>query len=271
MSPLQGQPHRLYHPLQPYVGKATTMRLFVILFIMLFCFTSSDSRAQDGDQKRVLAILGDGWHRVAPLDRHLVGKLRDDGWQAVVIMDYDVPWDEFEEYDLIILSREGHEFVQNYRLRDVDPDHERGYWLTKEQSLRFEEYVSNGGRMLLYHDGFGNYPCDFGPALIARSCFISHPPITQIEVTATGTMPELTEGIGPFVVSDEEYKVQMDESETNVFLESHSRENGRSPQGWAHTYDEGKVVVLVPGHRQATIEHPAINRIVQNAFDWLLE
>lgn len=253
------------------------MRTFALLILALLCLGSAvtPAQAQSGtadDTKRVLAILGDGWHRVAPLDRHLVGKLRQEGWEAVVIMDYDVPWGTFDEYDLIILSREGHEFVEYYRQRDVNPDHERGYWLTKEQSLEFEEYVREGGSMFLYHDGFGNYPCDFGPALIARACFIRHPPITEITVTATGKMPEMVEGVEfPFVVSDEEYEVTMDESETNVFLESHSEENGRAPQGWAHEYGEGRVAVLVPGHRQATIEHPMINIIDQNILDWLTE
>lgn len=251
------------------------MRKSVILFVTMICLATSvfwtHDEAAAQDTKRVLAILGDGWHRVAPLDRHLVGKLRNADWEAVVIMDYDVPWSDLDDYDLIILSREGHEFVEYYRNRDVNPDHERGYWLTKEQSLNFVEYVENGGRMLLYHDGFGNYPCDYGPAIVARSCFIRHPPIVQVTVTPTGKMPELTEGVGVFLVSDEEYEVTMDESETNVFLESHSREHGRAPQGWAHTFGDGKVVVLVPGHRMDTIEHPAINRIVQNAFDWLVE
>lgn len=237
----------------------------------LASLTESEETRQESDKKRVLAILGDGWHRVAPLDRHLVGKLRDNDWEAVVIMDYNVPWDEFDNYDLIILSREGHEFVEYYRQRDVNPDHERGYWLTKEQSLKFVDYVNAGGRMLLYHDGFGNYPCDYGPALVARSCFIRHPAIVEINVSPTGLMPELTEEVPPFVVSDEEYEVDMDESQTSVFLESHSEEHGRAPQGWAHRFGEGKVVVLVPGHRMDTIAHPMINRLVQNAFDWLNE
>ncbi len=232
--------------------------------------TAVDNRSDD-DRKRVLAILGDGWHRVAPLDRHLVGKLRDVGWEAVVIMDYDVPWDDFESYDLIILSREGHEFVEYYRNRDTDPDHERGYWLTRAESQKFVEYVEAGGSMFLYHDGFGNYPCDYGPAVVARACFIRHPAIVEINVTPTDEMPELTEGVTPFVVSDEEYEVDMDESTTNVFLESHSPEHGRSAQGWAHTFGDGKVAVLIPGHRMATIEHPMINRLDQNILDWLTE
>jgi hypothetical protein len=42
---------------------------------------------------------------------------------AVTIMDYDVPWDDFDTYDLIILSREGHEYVKFYRERDgEDPE-----------------------------------------------------------------------------------------------------------------------------------------------------
>ncbi len=264
------------------------MRNPVSIILLLFCLLSSVACTQSsaetstaseqatfedtkGNKKRVLAILGDGWHRVAPLDRHLVVKLRDKDWEAVVIMDYEVPWDDFDNYDLIILSREGNEFVEYYKHRDTNPDREKGKWLTKEQSLKFVDYVNGGGRMLLYHDGFGNYPCDYGPALIARSCFIRHPKITEINVSPTGKMANLTEDVPPFIVSDEEYEVDMDESKTSVFLESHSVENGRAPQGWAHTFGEGKVVVIVPGHRMDTIEHPMINRLVQNALDWLNE
>ena len=231
-----------------------------------------DDSVDDQDKKRVLAILGDGWHRVAPLDRYIVGKLRQNDWEAVVIMDYDVPFDEFEEYDLIVLSREGHEFIQYYRERDTKPQPEgRSYWLTPEEAQKFEDYVNAGGRLFMFHDGFGNYPCDYAIARLARSCFISHPAIVEINVSPTGKMPELTEGVTPFVVSDEEYVVEMDESETSVFLESHSPEHGRSAQGWAHTYGEGKVAVLIPGHRMDTISHPSINRLIQNALDWLTE
>jgi len=35
----------------------------------------------------------------------------------------------------------------------------------------------------------------------------------------------------PFTVADEEYEVEMDESQTAVFMESHSPEHGRVAQG----------------------------------------
>lgn len=224
-------------------------------------------------QKRVLAILGDAWHRVAPLDQALVSGLREEGWEAVVIMDYNVPWDDFDSYDLIIMSREGREYVRYYRERDTNPSvaDGRAYWLTPAQEQKFEDYVNAGGRLFLYHDGFGNYECGNGVSRVARSCFLRHPPIVEIQVSPTGAMPELEAGITPFTVSDEEYEVEMDESLTNVFLESHSPEHGRAPQAWAHTYGEGKVAVLIPGHEMTTINHPMIRLAMQNCKDWLLQ
>lgn len=258
----------------------------VVLFCLIACISCADDQARvspegpgdatadakAGGKKRVLAILGDAWHRVAPLDHALVSGLREEGWQAVVIMDYSVPWDDFDSYDLIIMSREGREYVKYYRERDTNPAAaEPGYWLTPEQEQKFEDYVNAGGRLFLYHDGFGNYECGNGVSRVARSCFIRHPQIVEIEVSPTGKMPELAEGITPFKVFDEEYEVEMDESLTSVFLESHSPEHGRAPQAWAHTYGEGKVAVLIPGHEMATINHPMIRRAGQNIISWLLE
>ncbi len=252
---------------------------FVLPLLVLALFAAACAPAESGtappddlDQKRVLAILGDAWHRVAPLDRSLVSSLREKGWEAVVIMDYNVPWDDFDRYDLIILSREGREYVQYYRDRDTQPQpEERAYWLTEAQEQKFEDYVTAGGRLFLYHDGFGNYAKGRGISRVARSYFIRHPAITEITVTTTGKMPELAEGIETFVVSDEEYVVEMDESETAVWLESHSPENGRSPQAWAHTYGEGRVAIFIPGHRMDTITHPMVGRAVANILDWLTE
>jgi hypothetical protein len=231
----------------------------------------SANQATSASKKRVLAILGDAYHCVAPLDRALVGGLRKSGWEAVTIMDYAVPWDDFDSYDLIILSREGREYIQYYRDRDVNPaGGKRADWLTPAQERKFENYAKAGGRLFLYHDGFGNYPKGGGVSRVARAYFIRHPAIVSINVSPTGKMPELTEGITPFTVADEEYQVEMDESQTSVFMESHSPEHGRAPQGWAHTYGKGKVAVFIPGHSRATISHPMVQRCIQNATNWLV-
>lgn len=88
---------------------------------------------------------------------------------------------------------------------------------------------------------------------------------------ATGLIPELTQGITSFTVSDEEFRMDLDESKTTVFLESYSEANGRTPQGWAHDYGKGKVVVLVPGHDRYSLEHPMVDQCIANIVDWLSE
>jgi len=231
----------------------------------------SANQGKSAGKKRVLAILGDAYHCVAPLDSALVGRLRKIGYEAVTIMDYSVPWDDFGNYDLIILSREGREYIRYYRGRDMDPDSkERAGWLTPAQEQKFEDYVKAGGRLFLYHDGFGNYPKGGGVSRVARAHFIRHPAIVNINVSPTAKMPELTKGVTPFTVADEEYEVDMDESQTAVFMESHSPEHGRAAQGWAHAYGKGKVAVFIPGHSRATISHPMVQRTIQNITDWLV-
>jgi hypothetical protein len=220
-------------------------------------------------KKRVLAILGDAYHCVAPLDSVLLGGLRKNGWEAVTIMDYAVPFDDFGSFDLIVQSREGREYVNYYRNRDGNPPNKgEARWLTPAQEQKYEDYVNAGGNFFSYHDGF-SYPKGNGISRIARSYFVRHPAVVSINVTLTGKMPELTEGMTPFTVADEEYQVEMDESQTSVFLESHSPEHGRAPQGWAHTYGKGKVAVLIPGHNVATQSHPMVQRCIHNILWWL--
>ncbi len=227
---------------------------------------SQDTTAR---KKRVLAILGDAYHCVAPLDQALVGRLRRSGWEAVTIMDYNVPFDDFGKFDLIINSREGREYIKYYRDRDGNPPNRgQARWITPEQEQKYEDYVNAGGRLFSYHDGF-SYPKGNAISRVARAYFIRHPAVVEIKVTPTGKMPELTEGITPFTCSDEEYQVEMDESKTSVFLESHSPEHGRAPQGWAHSYGKGKVAILIPGHTAVTINHPMIQRCIQNITGWL--
>ena len=223
-------------------------------------------------KKRVLAILGDAYHCVAPLDAALVGRLRKSGFEAVTIMDYAVPFDEFSSYDLIIMSREGREYVKYFRERDTNTASKaRADWMSPAQEQKFVDYVSAGGKLFLYHDGVGNYPKGGGISRVAKAYFIRHPAIVSIEVTPTGKLPELTRGITPFTVADEEYELEMDESQTSVFIESRSPEHGRHPQGWAHTYGKGKVAVFIPGHSTPVINHPMVQRSIQNIIDWLVK
>jgi type 1 glutamine amidotransferase len=168
-----------------------------------------------------------------------------------------------------VLSRYAFDDLSHYRAGAPRVGLNRPRWLTPAQEQKFENYVNEGGRLLLHHDGIGFYPRDGAISRLAKAFFIKHPPIVEIEISPTGKLPELTKGVAPFKVTDEEFQVEMDEAQTTVFLESHSPEHGRAVQGWAHPYGQGKVVVLIPGHDRRVLEHPMTRRCLENAFDWL--
>jgi len=124
--------------------KTTRRKLLHTAAISSLAAMAAGSGGQTGARKkRVLAILGDAYHAVAPLDAALVGSLRKAGWEAVTIMDYAVPWEDFGQFDLIILSREGHEYVTFFKERDTNPAVNRrdARWLTPAQEQKFEDYV----------------------------------------------------------------------------------------------------------------------------------
>lgn len=221
-------------------------------------------------RKRALAILGDDWHCAAPLYGTIVGALKQYDYEPVTIIDYNVPFDEFPRYDLIAMSRNAWDHVTYYRRHDVDPSVNRhDCWLTAAQEQKFEDYVNAGGRLLLHHDAIGFYLKGRAITRLAKAYFIRHPAVVDIKISPTGKMPALTRGITPFTVADEEYEVEMDESRTAVYLESHSPEHGRAPQGWAHTYGQGKVAVLIPGHSGTVLNHVMVRRCAANVVQWL--
>ncbi len=206
-----------------------------------------------------------------------LGSVRKHGKKVVallqktdVILDYDVPFKTFPEYDMIVLSR--YAYNDWILCKKYNFNFARGkdnMWLTAEQEQAFEDYVKAGGSLFLHHDGIGFYLKDRAISRLAKAFFVTHPPVGDITVKPSGEFPELTKDVKPFEITDEEYVVEMDETQTTVFLESHSEKNGRFAQGWAHTYEKGKVAVLVPGHDRYVLFHPMVKQCIRNVVEWL--
>lgn len=250
------------------------MKKLLIIFINLILIIDVNSLGvlppiQKNPEKKALAILGDMWHCVAPLYSSIVVKLNKKGYKTDVIIDYNVPFDKLAEYDIIVLSRYANDNNRQFRENVYQKPAGKGYlWITPDQEKAIEDYVKAGGHLFLHHDGI-SYPKGGGITRLAKAFFIMHPPIGPITVKPTGKFAELTSGVEPFVISDEEYKVEMDTSATTVFLESFSEKNGRAVQGWAHQYGKGKVAVFIPGHDKASLENPMVNKCLENIIEWL--
>ena len=233
-----------------------------------FTFVSTADNANA--KKKALAILGDAHHSVFPQYSAIVRELQKKGYHTDVILDYDVPFEELSEYDIVVLSRYAYDDVVLCKEHNFNfAKGKDNLWLTSEQEQAFEDFVKAGGRLFLHHDGIGFYLKDRAISRLAKAHFITHPPVGKITVKATGNFPDLTKGIEPFDVVDEEYIVEMDESQTGVFLESRSEKNGRFAQGWAHEYGKGKVAVFIPGHDKNVLFHPMVKQCIKNVIEWL--
>lgn len=245
------------------------MKTYTILFVGLLALALGrppQAVAQNtGAEKKALAILGDFWHAVAPLTRAIVVQMEEKGYRTDIVLDYEVPFDRLADYDLIVLSRYS---VDDYRtLREGESDYRKYAWLTPAQEEAFETYVEQGGHLFFHHDGIGFYPKGGAISRLAHAYFITHPPAVSITVEPVGDYAGLTEGIHAFTIKDEEYVMEIDPSTTNVFMQSHSEENGHAYQGWAHDYGQGKVVVFVPGHDRYALQHPMVRRTISNILD----
>ncbi|MEM8488957.1 MAG: hypothetical protein AAF564_25655, partial [Bacteroidota bacterium] len=86
-----------------------------------------------------------------------------------------------------------------------------------------------------------------------------------------GAYGGLNENVEPFIIRDEEFRVELDPAETNVFMESYSEANGHAYPGWAHDYGAGKVVVYVPGHDRYSLSAPMVKQTISNILDFLSE
>ncbi len=243
----------------------TALSVFAILLSSTTGFAS-----QSKDQKKGLAILGDAWHAVAPLYKSIVKKMEAVGYQMDATMDNGVPFETLEEYHTIVLSRYGYDNINQLKQGVFQKAAGKKLrWITPEQEDAIEGWVKEGGHLFLHHDGHCYYSAQGGIERLAKTNHGGHPPKVSVSMKPTGLLPELTQGIAPFTVSDEEFRMELDETKTTVFLESYSEENGRTPQGWAHDYGKGKVVVFVPGHDRYSLEHPMVDQCISNIVTWL--
>ncbi len=218
--------------------------------------------------KKALAIFGDIWHAPAIFHEQISKNLEKHGYAVDRIIDYNVPFDNLSDYDLIVLGRYGLNDNDFYTKPQGSPV---SYWLTPSQEDLIETFVTNGGKLMLFHDGFTIYKKENAISRLAKSFFLGHPIIGKISVKPVSFYDDLNLNIQPYEIYDEEFDVEMDEEQTNVFLESYSDENGRHPQAWWHRYEKGVVIVFIPGHDSTVLRHPAVKQGIDNIIKWLKE
>jgi len=211
--------------------------------------------------KKILVLVGDFYHPADYLAKGLNNNLNH--LYSLEIKDsyQDVLWDELDNYDLLILAAAA----------QLAPEENDQIWMTEQHQDIIDRFVSNGGSLLVLHSGLAGYPTDGIYRKLVKGHFIEHPPEhPQIKISPINNVNELTQGIEGFNIVDEQYFVDVDEEDTQLFLEAKSKEFGSSVAGWAHSYKGGKVSCLTPGHTLKVLENNMMSKLIINSVAWCL-
>ena len=208
--------------------------------------------------KKVLALVGDYYHPSDYLKQALKMIIKKNYQLDLYSSHQEIDWDRLMEYDVLILATWG---------KINDPDDE-AYWLDEYHEQKIDQFLAEGGKLFLVHSGTASYPEDGLFRKIAGGYFIEHPE-DHPEMTMKAAADNfLTKGIKDFQIKDEQYFMDVDQKEVEIFLKAESDQFGESIAGWSKDYKQGKVIVLTPGHTLEVFEEAMMQKLINNILEY---
>lgn len=162
------------------------------------------------------------------------------------------------QHPVVVLSKSN-----NTTQEDLEP------WATAEVQKAFDDYVNEGGSLLVLHSGAASYQDEPILRELIGGMFVHHPEQCPVTVKAKGSHP-ITEGFEAFTEKDEHYFMDTYDPNAVHILETES-EHGTETGGWTRTHGKGKICVLTPGHNLPVWLNPEYQKLLKNALKWCLE
>lgn len=203
-----------------------------------------------------ILIIGDNetavWH---PLEK--VGERLE-----VILKDYDVTCredyssltaDELKKYGLLI----------NY----ADAWQTKG---TRQSAGAILSYVAAGGSLLSFHSGIimkSTPEMEF----LQGGRFIEHPAACELTYTPTDSDHPVLDGILPFTVFEEPYRLATADLAAHELLMTYSHDGQNWPAAWTLLYGTGKVVYLSPGHQAESFYNEMFSKLILNSVVWAVK
>lgn len=206
----------------------------------------------------VWVLCDDRWHP---------GQVVIDGLKPLASAGYDfkfskkvehIDLNQLRRYPVVVFSKSN-----NTTQQDLSP------WATTEVQQAFDDYVSEGGRLLVLHSGAASYAEEPIMRRLIGGMFVQHPQQCPVTLRARGKHP-ITEGFESFTAKDEHYFMDKDDPDAVHFLETVS-EHGTETGGWTRVHGEGKVCVITPSHNLPVWLHPQFQKLLKNALTWCLD
>lgn len=145
------------------------------------------------------------------------------------------------------------------------------YWddwnqpIPEEASLALQQYVKNGGSLLVLHNGI-SVQLQEPLAKMIGARFLTHP--AQEEITFCLKDTVFTKGCSNFQLVEEPYQFDMEDDDRDVFM--HYVYHGKAyPAAWHKTYGKGEVIYLMPGHTPEKFRNAEYTKLVQNCILYL--
>jgi hypothetical protein len=238
---------------------------------------------------RALALIGDRYHNPDYIRVSLDRVFRDVG----IPVDYTILYDQLsrdllKDYDLFLCLRDGMIWPNGYLGPDAYTDYARGLenaypepqsesWITEEQGAAVKDFVAAGGGFYSLHNNSHVSLSSKNYREVMGGAYIGHPALRPFQVRVTNREHPITQGIGNFMVNDEQHFVTYDKDPKHLILESENLDgleyenHGRkSVAGWAYEFGKGRVVFTAVGHSNHAMWVPAHFELQKRAVKWLL-
>lgn len=136
--------------------------------------------------------------------------------------------------------------------------------LDEEEAGALYHYVSNGGALLILHNGISIQNREELKSMMGGS-FVTHPPMTDLEFVVKPHA--ITEDCTGFIIPEEPYQLKMVEDNKEIFL-TYIYKGEEYVAGWSKCVDKGRIVFLVPGHTEKQFENEEYVKLVRNSMRW---
>lgn len=203
--------------------------------------------------KKIL-VIGDyeaaNWHPLKDIDERLMQILKD--YDVTITEEYScLTSDELKKYGLLI----------NY----ADAWKTKG---TKQTVGAILAYIAEGGSLLTLHSGIIMHSTP-EMELMQGGCFTGHPDACDLTYTPTEIKHQILDGIQPFTIFEEPYRLTMSNLSEHEVLLTYSHNGQDWPAAWVLPYGMGRVVYLSIGHQVKSFDNEIFSKLIVNSVRWL--
>jgi type 1 glutamine amidotransferase len=245
-----------------------------------------------GGKPRALALIGDRFHNPDYI-RVSLDKVFTD---LNIPIDYTIQYDQISKellrnYQVFLCLRDGMIWPDGYLGPDAYTHYEQNLenpgqfskpepktWITEEQGSAIKDFVNAGNGFYALHNCSHISLSSKNYREVMGGAYIGHPPLRPFRVRPSANSHPITQGLGEFMVNDEQHYVEYDKDRSHIILEaenidglSYQKLGTKSIGGWAYSFGQGRVVFTAVGHTIHAMWNPTYLQIQKRSVQWLLK